>query len=188
MLELQRQRQARVRIRMRKRIESVVAAQSYTAEGTAPRATMRFIAVPTDINADGEIHGGRVMRWFDEAACLCGADWTGDEVITSYIAGIRFYRPIVVDDAVEVTARIIHTGQRSIHASVHVTTTDASGGQSRVGAHGLAVVVSIDERGEARRVPAWEPASDEDRRLDEHARELIELRQFFEPFTTVRRS
>ena len=38
MLELQRQRQARVRIRMRNRIEGAMAAQSYTAEGTAPAA------------------------------------------------------------------------------------------------------------------------------------------------------
>jgi acyl-CoA hydrolase len=188
MLELQRQRQARVRIRMRKRIESAVAAQSYTAEGTAPRTTLPFIAVPTDINSDGKVHGGRVMQWVDEAACLCGADWTGAEVIASYIAGIHFHRPIVVGDAVEVTARIIHTGPRSIHTGVHVTTTDTSGGESHLVAQGLAVVVSLNEHSEARPVAAWEPASDEDHRLDQHAQHLIELRQFFEPFTTVRRS
>ena len=185
MLELQRQRQARVRIPMRKRIEGAMAAESYTAEGTAPRATLRVPAAPTDANRGDKIDGGRVMRWIDEAAYGCGADWTGAQVITSYIAGIRFYRPIVTGDTVEVTARIIHTGPRSVHTSVHVTTTDAHSGQPHLVAHGLAVVVSLDECGEARPVPKWEPDSDEDHRLDQHARHLIELRQLIEPFTAA---
>ena len=88
-------------------------------------------------------------------------------------------------DVIEVTARIIHTGPRSIHTSIHVTTTDTDGGQPCLAAHGLAVVVSLDERGKARPVPKWEPDSDEDHRLDQHARHLIELRQFIEPFTTA---
>ena len=185
MLDLQRHRQARVRMRMRKRIEGALAAESYTAEGTGPRATLRFLAAPTDVNSGGEVHGGRVMRWIDEAAYVCGADWTGAQVITSYIAGIRFYRPIIIGDVIEVTARIIHTGPRSIHTSIHVITTDTDGGQPHLAAHGLAVVVSLGERGEARPVRQWEPDSDEDHRLDQHARHLIELRQFIEPFTTA---
>ena len=185
MLELQRQRQARVRIPMRKRVEGAMAAESYTAEGTAPRATLRVLTAPTDVDRGSKVHGGRVMRCIDEAAHSCGADWTGAQVITSYLAGIRLFRPILVGDVIDVTARIIHTGPRSIHTSVHVTTTDTDGGQRCLVAHGLVVVVSLDERGEARSVPKWEPVSDEDHRLDRHARDLIELRQFFEPFTTA---
>jgi acyl-CoA hydrolase len=177
MLELQRHRQARVRIRMRKHIEGAMSAQSYTAQGTAPRATLRFRAAPSDINRGGNIRAGRVMRWIDESAYVRGADWTGAEVVTSYIAGIRFYRPIFVGDVIDATARIIHTGRRSIHTVVQVTN------DSQLVADGLFVVVSLDERGGARPVPPWQPASDEDRLLDQHARHLIELRQFNEPFT-----
>jgi 4-hydroxybenzoyl-CoA thioesterase len=185
MLELQRQRQARVRIRMRKRIEGAMEAESYTAEGAAPRAALRFRAAITDVNADGKVRGGRVMRWIDETAYVCGADWTGAEVITSYLAGIRFCRPIFVGDVIDVTARIIHTGPRSIHTSVDVTMTDTVGGAPCLVAHALVVVVSLDERGEALPVPTWEPTSNEDRGLDQRARHLIELRQFIEPFTTA---
>jgi acyl-CoA hydrolase len=185
MLELQRQRQARVRIPKRKHIEGAMAAESYTAEGTAPRATLRVLAAPTDVNLDGNVRAGRVMRWIDEAAYVCGADWASAQVITSYIAGIRFFRPILVGDVIDVTARIIHTGLRGIHTSVHVTTTDTDGGRPYLVAHGLVVVVSLDEHGDARPVPQWEPASDEDHRLDQHAGQLIELRQFVEPFTTA---
>ena len=132
---------------MRKRIEGAMAAESYTAEGTASCATLRFLAGPTDVNSDGKVHGGRVMPWIDEAVCVCGADWTATQVITSYIAGIRFNRPINVGHVIEVTARIIHTGPRSIHTSIHVASTESDGGQPQLAAHGVAVVVSLDERG-----------------------------------------
>jgi len=183
MLELQRHRQARIRIRMRQRIQGAMAAESYTAEGTAARTTLRFVATSTDADGTGHVHGGRIMRWIDDTAGACGTNWTGAHIITSYIAGFRFLRPVAKGDAVDVTARIIHTGPRSVHMSVHLTTTDAR--DRHVVAHGVVVVVAVDERGNARPVPTWQPESDEDHRLDRHARHLIELRQFIEPFTTA---
>jgi 4-hydroxybenzoyl-CoA thioesterase len=185
MLELQRQRQARVRIPMRRRIEGAMAAEGYTVAGTAHRATLRFLAAATDVNCGGRVSGGQAMSWIDESARVCGAGWTGAHVITSYVTGIRFYRPIIVGDTIDVTARIIHVGRRSVHIGIQVTTANANGVQPHLVAHTVAVVVSLDERGGARPVPPWEPSSEEDRRLDQHARQLIELRQFVEPFTTA---
>jgi len=183
MLDLQRHRQARVRISMRTRIDGAMDAQSYTVAGTAPRASVRVHVGTTDANRHGSVPAGRVMRWIDDAAYVCGADWTDAQVITSYVAGLRFYRPIAVGEVIDATARLIHTGPRSVHTSIQVTSTH--GGHPQLVAQGLVVVVSLDERGAARPVPRWSPATDEDRRLDLHARNLIGLRLFIEPFTTV---
>jgi acyl-CoA hydrolase len=182
-LELQRHRQARARIPVRKRIEDAMAEQQYTAAGTAPSVTLRFLASPTDINWGGKVHGGRTMRWIDEAAYVCGADWSTHRVIASYVGGIRFYRPINIGHTVEVTARLIHTGPRSMHISVHVTTTDTRADTPVLATHGLVVVAALDAHGKARPIRPWGPVSDEDRRLDDHARHLIELRELVEPFT-----
>lgn len=182
-LELRRHRQAKVRIAVRKEIEAAMAAQRYTAEGTAPSATLRFLAAPSDINWGGKVHGGRTMQWIDEAAYVCGAKWAGQHVLTSYFGGIRFYRPIVIGHAVEATARLIHTGPRSMHISVHVTSTDPHSGEPELAAHGLAVVVALDPDAKARSIRQWIPASDEDVALDAHARHLIGLRSLVEDFT-----
>ncbi|MEV6136781.1 hotdog domain-containing protein [Nocardia sp. NPDC051990] len=182
-LELGRHRQARARVSVRKRIEEAMAAQQYTAAGTAPTSTLRFLAAPSDINWGGKVHGGRTMQWIDEAAYICGADWVGQHVITSYFGGIRFYRPIVIGHIVEVSARLIHTGPRSMHVSVHVTSTDTHSDEPALAAHGLAVVVTVDENGKARPVRQWVPVSAEDQALDAHARHLIELRSEVEGFT-----
>lgn len=182
MLELQRQRQARVRISTRTRIEDAMSAEDYLAGGTALRVTRRFAATP----ADGGIcvHGGQVLRWIDEAAYACGSEWTGTHVVTSYVAGIRFCRPIGIADTVEVTARVVHTGPRSVHIGVHVTAR-CRGAEPILVAQGLVVVAARDGDGRARPVPAWVPAAGDDLRLDRHARSLIELRRCFEPFTTA---
>nr|WP_227980725.1 acyl-CoA thioesterase [Nocardia spumae] len=182
-LELQRHRQARARVAVRKEIEAAMAAQRYTAAGTGPSATLRFLAAPSDINWGGKVHGGRTMQWIDEAAYVCGANWAGQHVLTSYFGGIRFYRPIVIGHAVEVTARLIHTGPRSMHISVHVTAMDAHSGEPELAAHGLAVVVALDLEAKARSIRQWIPVSEEDVALDAHARHLIELRSAVEDFT-----
>lgn len=185
MLELQRQHQARVRIRMRRRVEDAIAAQSYTADGAAPSTIRRLRVSRADANRDGTVHGGRCMRRIDEIANMCAADWARIAGVTSYVAAIRFCRSIVIGDQIEVSARMIHTGTRSIHIGVRVVVTDVVSGARCVAAEGVVVVVSVDERGDARSVPEWTADCDEDLRLDRHARHLAELRQFFEPYSNA---
>ncbi|MGV0815265.1 hotdog domain-containing protein [Mycolicibacterium boenickei] len=182
MLELQRHRQARVRIRMRRRVETAMAAETYTAAGTAPQTDLRFRAGSSDIDRSGVVRAGRVMRWIDEAAYACGNAWADADVIPSYLAAVTFERPIFAGEVVDVTARLIHTGPRSIHTVIRVTTTDEAGGSCLV-AQALIVLVTPGEGGAARAVPAWKPVSDEALRLDRLAHQLIGLRQFIEPFT-----
>lgn len=174
-LELQRQRQARIRMRVRSQIENAMAAASYTADGTAPRTVLSFHPTAGD--------AGSVMRWIDDAAVACGADWAGTPVTTSYIAGISFRRPILPGRAVDVTARLIHTGPRSIHIGAHVYTGDH--GTRHLAAQAV-IVVSPDDRHDSSEVRQWRPETAEDHRLDQHARHLIGLRPFIEPFSGLR--
>ena len=174
----------RARIPMRKQIEAAMAAQQYTAEGTGPHATLRFLASPTDINWGGKVHGGRVMRWIDEAE-LCLRRPVGRRAGHRLLHRRHSVLPaIVIGHIIEVTARLIHTGHRSIHCSVHVTTSDTNFGATTFAAHALAVFVSLDGEGKAQPMRKWEPTSGEDRRLDQHARDLIGLRAIIEPFTS----
>ena len=182
MLELQRQRQARVRIPTRTRIENAMAAEDYLTDGTAPRVTRRLLAAPAD-GGGSSVHGGQVLRWIDEAAHACGSEWTGAHVITSYVAGIRFCRSISLGDTLEVTARVVHTGPRSVHIGVQVTAA-SRGAQPILVAQGLVVVVAPDDRGRPQPVPTWEPATGEDRRQI-HEQALIEL-AFLVPHIEVR--
>lgn len=180
--QMHRNRQARERISVRKRIEAEMTEVAYTPAGTAPEATLRFMAAPTDINWGGKVHGGRLMRWMDEAGYVCGSQWRSGPVIASYFGGIRFYRPVQVGQVIEVTARLLYTGPYSMHFAVHLYASDTDGQGRHLAAHALAVFVGFDTAGK-QPIPAWEPRSDEDRTLWNHAARLIELRSQAQPFS-----
>lgn len=165
------------RISLRADIEAAMAAQTYTEAGTAPSVTLRFLSAPTDVNWGGKVHGGYVMRWIDEAAHVIASRWTGStRNVAVYSGGIRFYRPMHIGDLVEVEARLLHTGTKSMHISVHVRSGNPAGGEMALTTHGLTLFVALDEDGNAMACPEWVPVSDEDRALDAHAVELVRLR------------
>ncbi|WP_338080107.1 acyl-CoA thioesterase [Antrihabitans stalactiti] len=177
LLDQRRQLAARRRIAVRHNIEAEMAEQSYSDASHAPSKVLRFLAAPSDVNWGGKVHGGNVMRWIDEAAFVCASGWSGAETIASYVGGIRFYRPLLIGNMVEIGARLIHTTHKSMHLSVHVRSIDPRTGAAELAAHALAIFVALDDRGRSMRVPQWEPRTDEDRRLDGHARSLLEIRQ-----------
>jgi len=138
---------------------------------------LRFLAAPTDVNWGGKVHGGIVMRWIDEAAHVLATSWTGSHSnVAVYAGGVRFYRPLLIGDLVEVEARLVHTGSTSMHISVHVRSGDASAGVLQLTTHCLIVFVALDSEKNAIAAPAWEPVSAEDVALEAHALHLIELR------------
>ena len=142
--------------------------------------TLRFLAQPTEINAFGNIHGGAVMKWIDEAAYICSAGWCGRPAVTVYVGGIRFYHPIHVGDVVEVRARLIYTGTTSMHIAVDVSAGNPQKREFTSTTHCVIVFVSLDEEGKPMPVPKWQPQTDEDRAMEAYALRLMELRKGIE--------
>lgn len=175
--ERQNQESAVRRIGVRAEIEEAMATQSYTDAGTAPRVVLRFLAAPTDVNWGGKVHGGTVMKWIDQAAYVCASQWLGGPAIAVYAGGVRFYRPLLIGNVVEVEARLLHTGDTSLHISVHVRSGSPRGGPLELTTHCLIVFVALDDAGKAISARRWVPVSAEDKALEEHARHLVTLRR-----------
>ncbi len=161
---------------VRAAIAAAMGEQTYSSATEAPRATLRFLAAPTDVNWGGKTHGGTVMRWIDEAAYVCAVGWSRRESLAVYAGGFRFYRPILIGSLVEIEARLVHTGTASMHVSVHVRATDPKRRDLQLTTHCLTIFVAVDADGRAGTVPRFEPRLDEDIQLDRHAQHLIELR------------
>ncbi|PPG14118.1 acyl-CoA thioesterase [Rathayibacter sp. AY1C6] len=172
---------AAARIEGRRRLHDVMRAQEYTEEGTGPRIVFRFLAAPGDVNWGGNAHGGIVMRWIDEAADAVAQRWTGRDAVAVYSGGIHFYRPVSIGHLVEVEARLIHTSARSMHLAVHVRSGDPRTGELELTTQCRSVFVVRGSDGAAEPVPPLELRTEEDRRLDAHARELILLRAALPP-------
>jgi acyl-CoA hydrolase len=157
--------------------------------GQQHEVTFRFLAQPTDVNFGGKVHGGMAMKWIDQAGYACAVGWSGAYCVTVSVSGIQFVAPILIGDLVGVRARLIHTGTSSMHLAVDVLARDLRSGEERLATSCVMVFVALDSPdGHPTPVPAWEPRSEEDRRLQAYAKQLMELSKAMEQQVTALRS
>ena len=128
-----------------------------------------FLAEPTDVNFGGKVHGGMVMKWIDQASYACAAQWSKRYSVTVSANGIRFIRPILVGQIITVTARIVHTGNSSMHIYVVVRACDPKDNNSVVTNRCFITFMATDKSGYPIKVPKFEPKSDEDKMLEQVA-------------------
>ncbi|MFK0084464.1 acyl-CoA thioesterase [Glutamicibacter sp. NPDC090743] len=174
--EIAMRENALARIEIREQIVASMNEQVYTDEGTAERVTLRFLAAPTDVNWGGKVHGGIVMKWIDDAAELCAARYCQQETVAVFSGGVRFYRPLLIGHLVEVEARLVYTGNKGMHIAVHVRSGDPKIREMQLTTYCLTVMVTRDETGTAVPVKPWVPVTGEDKRLWNHARDLLAIR------------
>ncbi|WP_022872929.1 acyl-CoA thioesterase [Nesterenkonia alba] len=175
--ELERRRDVDASRRMvhRRQIEEEIRSLPESM-GTSESVTLRFIADTDERYPDGKIRGGAVMKWIDLAAEICAERYCGYDVASVLTGGVRFYRPITIGDLVEVDARLVLTGTKSMHVLVRVRAGQRKERRPQDVAYGLPVMVSPDGSGSARPIPAWQPLSDEDHTVAEKARRIRDLR------------
>ena len=137
--------------------------------------TMRFLAGPENQNVYGNVHGGAMMKWMDEAAGACAAGWSGLPCVTVFVSGITFHRPLPIGHIAEIRSRLIHTGRTSMYVAVDVSSRDPRHGEYEQKTNCLMVFVAVNVRGRPTPVPKWEPKTPEDRALQARAVRLKEL-------------
>lgn len=170
---------ARDRLEARRAIRDAMLAQNYSDRGTTPRSRLRFLSTPSDANWGGNAHGGTVMKWIDEAAFTVAARWSSTSASAVYSGGIHFLRPIRIGHVVELDARLLHVDEEGgMHIATRVSSAPA---ESPDHLELTTVCTSIFKDGAHRnggsQLRALELRSDEDRRLDGHARALIDMRR-----------
>ena len=144
------------------------------------QVTLRFLAEPTDMNFGGNVHGGTVMRWIDQAGYACAAGWSGRYCVTVYVGGIRFYKPVSIGHMVEVRARLARTGRTSMHVAVDVNAGDPKDGKYTNTTRCMIVFVAVDEDGNPLEVERWHPQTEQEAALESYAERISELRQAIE--------
>jgi acyl-CoA hydrolase len=140
--------------------------------GTQRECLFRFISQPTDVNWGGNVHGGMVMKWMDQAGYACAVGWCGGYAVTASVGGMSFLKPIRIGDVVEVRARIVSTGTSSMHIAVEVDSIDIRTQARTRTTRCVMVFVAVDEKGSPKAVPKWVPQDEADVRLAAYASEL----------------
>lgn len=131
-----------------------------------PSTTFRFLAEPTDVNFGGNVHGGIVMKWIDQAAYACAAQWSKCYCVTVSANGIRFIKPIKVGQLVEITASLVHTGSSSMHIYVVVKSGDATANTTTVANRCFITFMAVDCDGNQVIVPSYIPEDEQHMQLE----------------------
>ncbi|CAH9061741.1 hypothetical protein PSECIP111951_02551 [Pseudoalteromonas holothuriae] len=135
----------------------------------------RFLAEPTDVNFGGKVHGGIVMKWIDQAGYACAAGWSGSYCVTVSVAGVRFKRPILVGQIVEVTAQIAHTGKTSMQIFIRVRCGDPQKQSLVESNHCIISFIAMDKAGYSVPVPHFEATTPEQKKLEVYAIKMKEI-------------
>ena len=115
------------------------------------------------------------MKWIDQAAYACAAGWSGKYCITVSVGAIRFVRPVLVGNLVTVEAKVVHTGQSSMHIYVSVTATDPKHSNPLETNHCIITFIAVDADGDKVLVTPWQPKTKEDIKLQNYAVNMMEL-------------
>jgi acyl-CoA hydrolase len=87
--------------------------------------TQQFkVVFPKHLNPNGTFFGGEAMQWMDEVAFITATRYTRQRMITVKIENVRFLKPILPNTILEITGRIVKTGNVKIFIKVEVFSED----------------------------------------------------------------
>ena len=144
------------------------------------KIVFQFITEPSDVNFGGKVHGGMVMKWIDQTAFACASNWAETYCVTVYVGGIKFYKPIQIGEIVKIDARIIYTGNTSMHIAVDVQSRPIAGQVFEKTTHCIIVFVGVDADGNPTKVSKWTPVTQEEIEMEKYAIKLMDLRKAIE--------
>lgn len=107
-------------------------------------ATVAEIVFPGHANHRGVLHGGPAMAWMAKAGFVAATRQVRRSVVMAGTKQLDFQAPARVGDVVEVTARVLGTGRRSIRVQVDMWAESATGGQRRLCSSAELTYVAID--------------------------------------------
>lgn len=144
------------------------------------KTTFQFISEPADVNYGGNVHGGSVMKWIDQAGYACASSWSSSYCVTVYVGGIRFYSPIKIGHIVKVEAQVIYTGSTSMHIAINVFSRNIKRQEFEKKTHCIIVFVAVDDEGEPVKVTKFNAATEDEKRMEQYAIKLMDLRKQIE--------
>lgn len=120
----------------------------------AVRVRKQFL--PRNLNLAGVVFGGDLLELMERVACVCGGRLVkGGEVRVVGIRALSFWRPVVVENVLEVEGRVVVAGGGLlgvvVRSWVESDTGVGGGGEDRILGHSGVFHLSIEEGGMVQR-------------------------------------
>jgi acyl-CoA hydrolase len=120
---------------------------------TESQALLAHSMGPMDANANGNIHGGTIMKLVDEVAGIAAVKFCRAKVVTVSMDRMDFLVPVYVGDLVTFKATVNAAWNTSMEIGVRVESEDVRTGDVRHSNTAYLTYVSIDDHGRPIAVP-----------------------------------
>jgi acyl-CoA thioesterase YciA len=112
--------------------------------------TLRTLAMPRDVNTNGDIFGGWVLSQMDMAAGIVAAARAQGRVATVAIDAMKFIRPVKVGDVLCIYVHLARVGRSSMGLLIEAWVLRGRAGEREKVTEGVFTFVAIDEAGRPR--------------------------------------
>ncbi len=114
--------------------------------------TLRTVAMPSDVNVNGDIFGGWVLSQMDIAAGIVARQRAQGRVATIAVDAMKFIRPVKVGDVLCVYTHIKRVGNTSMAIGLEAWALRGVIGEREKVTEGVYTFVAIDDDGRPRLV------------------------------------
>ncbi|SEL72682.1 Acyl-CoA hydrolase [Roseateles sp. YR242] len=138
--------------------------------------TMTVLMTPDMANFSGNVHGGTILKLLDQAAYACASRYAARYVVTLSVDQVMFRQPIHVGELVSFLASVNYTGTSSMEIGIKVVTENIREQAVRHANSCFFTMVAVDDEGRPVAVPPLQPATPDEKRRFEAAKERKKLR------------
>lgn len=113
-------------------------------------AQIKIVAMPSDVDKEGKIQAGWVLKQLDLAAGIAVKELTGQRSVTIAMDKVCFKEPILVGDYILCYASVMKTGKTSIRIQLQIDLkrlTENGFEEKKEVVSAEAVFVSLDKQG-----------------------------------------
>ena len=135
---------------------------------------MSHMMQPNNANPDGNVHGGDIMKFIDDAAGVVAMKHARGTVVTAAIDRLDFHRPVYIGNLLILKASLNATGRSSMEIGVRVEAEDLKTGATSHIASAYLTFVALDEDQRPTPVPPFVPTDSQAMRRKREAAERKE--------------
>jgi acyl-CoA hydrolase len=122
------------------------------------------LALPNDVNALGNVLGGKVMHLVDLAGALAAIRHARRPAVTAAVDSLEFLHPVHVGELIVLRSSVNRVFRTSMEVGVHVETENLLTGGKLHTCSAYLTFVALDESGKATVIPPVIPETDEENR------------------------
>jgi len=134
------------------------------------------LALPNDVNALGNVLGGKVMHLVDLTATISAIRHARRPVVTASVDSLQFLHPVHINELILLRASVNRVFHSSMEVGVRVMTEMLTTGEQRHTCSAYLTFVALDERGRPVQIPPVIAETEAEKRRFEQAGERREYR------------